>query len=90
MTCDLVATGRTVTAVTQPPPSDVPSVISRDGQLLLRQERELIGRRPNRYLIYLEVWDRQGDGWVRRPRTFPTVDDLPDDIRAAFGLDDAE
>lgn len=58
-------------------------MVSADGRWLLRQERE---RGPHGYLRYLELWVWTEGRWERRPGTYATVANLPDEVRAAFGL----
>lgn len=80
--------GLTVARVTQPPPSEVPFLYSGDGEWLLRQERELIRRRPVRYHVFLELWHLEPGGWVRIPGAWNSLEDLPPRVRELFNLGD--
>lgn len=84
LTCDHVAIAVTVTRVTMPP-SEVPILISRDGEWALRQERELVAGR--RYHRHLELWRLEAGSWVRQPGTWTSIDTLPRVVRALFELE---
>lgn len=69
------------------PPSEVPPVFIPDGEWMLRQERELEGRRIGNYTRYLELWRRvEDDRWVREPGAWYQLEDLPRLVRERFGL----
>jgi hypothetical protein len=67
-----------------PPPSEVPFLVSRNGEWLLRQERELIGR--GRYHRHLELWRLEDGGWVRQPGVWASLEALPRLVQELFEL----